>query len=86
MFSGLVLVFTFFFHRSEVLVGVDSAPPYGGLVHVLVIGHPDVKLVGVIELTAKGDLTLQMIGYLPTFEEGTPLPNRSDMTDPSQYN
>ena len=68
MFAWLVLVFIFFLHRSEVLVGVDSAPPYGGLVHVLVIGHPNVKLVGVIELTAKGDLTLQMIGYLPTFE------------------
>ena len=31
------------------------------LIHVLLIRHPNVKLVDVIELTAKGNLSLQKI-------------------------
>ena len=59
MFPWLMFIFICTVHGSEVLVSVDSAPPDRGLVHVLIIRHPHVKLVGVIELAAKGDLSLQ---------------------------
>ena len=42
-----------------VLEGVDGAPPDGGGVHVLLVGHPYVQSVGVIELAAEGGLTLK---------------------------
>ena len=58
--ARLVLVLTLPLHSGEVSLGVDCAPPDGGLIHVLVIGHPDVQPVGVIKLTAEGDLTLVM--------------------------
>ena len=61
MFAWPMFIFTFLFHRSEVLVSVDSAPPDRGLIHVLLMAHPDIKLVGVIELTAKGNLSLKKI-------------------------
>ena len=59
MFPWLMFIFICTVHGSEVLFSVDSAPPDRGLVHVLIIRHPHVKLVGVIELAAKGDLSLQ---------------------------
>ena len=58
-FAWLLHVFPLIINRSDVLVGVDCAPPDGGLVHVLLVGHPHVHLVGVIELAAEGDLTLK---------------------------
>ena len=63
MFSWLVAVVMLLLNGRVVLQGVHRAPPDGGLVHVLLIGQPDVQSVGVIELAAKGDLTLNKTKY-----------------------
>ena len=61
MFTGLVTVVILLRNGRVVLQGVDCAPPDGGGVHVLLVGHPDVQSVGVIELAAEGDFVLKFI-------------------------